>query len=355
MSRSDDLAAAQDTERATRERRTATKAALLELLRTGGPIPSDSALAKFTEERRDGTRATLREPGTTHRAGPTNQADHITHAPRSIENQESYPMSTFTRDTAHTRARDLTRDLTKVGVTLPADVTTAQAALKTHLDRGTPRAPDEVALSEAYVDGATDKQIDTLVAAHLAGRVKSTAYSEGSKRLGLRVMAAITSNGDHLTRQLANIAAPLIEKLNQAAALPTTDVAALVRTGDSAGADLAARLEVIAGDLTPLYKLRRAATRGAEYGQGGWDAGTWRNPRVIREAENLNRLRPTMSPAERFLIGLQIGGDLWFPTPGEAESVAAGLLAEDRDQKLADEAHAWRHGTRASVSRPVTA
>jgi len=255
-------------------------------------------------------------------------------------------MSRFSRDIAHQRATDTTRDLTAVGVVLPEDVTAALARLEAHLERGRPTAPDAAALAEAYAEGATDKALDVLLAQHVAATAKAAAYAEACKRLGSHVMSALTANGDAITRQLADLAQPIIDKLEATAALTTLDVAVLVRHGDNAGADLAARAEVTAGDLSNLYRLRAAVTHGAEYGVGGWNASMWRNPAAIRQAEATNTLRPSMTGAERYLVGIRAGGELWFPTPAEAVAVAQQYATQEQRERLAAEAAEFGRGIR---------
>lgn len=90
MTASDDLAAAEEAKRSSRERRTAITAAVRDFTRTGSGRPPAGLLARLAE-RRDGTPATLRDTTTRTTTGGTNQADHITHASTPLEtNREDH-------------------------------------------------------------------------------------------------------------------------------------------------------------------------------------------------------------------------------------------------------------------------
>lgn len=243
-------------------------------------------------------------------------------------------MTNFRRAIAHITAEQTVTRLLDRGITLPAEVATAIDALRAHLDRGAPEAADTSALADAYADGSPDKTIDTLAAAHVAAETKRIAYDEATKRLGMRVLNTVTGNGDTITTALAKIAADRIATLEQVAELSTLDVAALLRSGNTEGADLAAHADYVAGDLADLYSLRKAVTHGAEYGSNGWDCGVWSDIRLIRQAESEGLIRPNTTGLDLYVVGIRVGAGLWFPLPGEASKRAAEIHAEEKTKKL---------------------
>lgn len=255
-------------------------------------------------------------------------------------------MNQFRRDTAHLTAEQTVTRLLDRGIDLPAEVATAVDALRAHLDRGAPEAADPSELADAYAEARPEKTIDALAFAQVTATAKAVAYAEATKRLGVRCLHALTANGDNITTQLAKIAAERIGTLEQIAALSTLDVAALLRSGNNEGADLAAHADYTAGDLADLFGLRRAVTRGAEYGAHGWDCGTWRDPRLTRQAESDGLIRPSSPVLDRYIVGIRVGAGLWFPTPGAAEQQAQVIHKEESGKALATEAENFKRGQR---------
>lgn len=259
-------------------------------------------------------------------------------------------MTNFRRETSALTAEQTVTRLLDRGITLPAEVEKAIDALRAHLDRGLPEAADPAALSDAYAAGAPDKTIDALAVTHVAADVKRAAYTDATKRLGTAVLHTLTGNGDTLTTALAKIAAERIATLEQVAELSTLDVAALLRSGNTEGADLAAHADYTASDLADLYSLRKAITHGAEYAVGTIDCRVWRDPRLTRKAEAEGLIRPTSTVLDRYVVGIRLGAGLWFPTPGESEQAARAIAAEERTSMFATEADEFRTRGRRFMS-----
>lgn len=257
-----------------------------------------------------------------------------------------------TRAITHTRARKLCSDLTAVGVDLPEEVTAALA----HLDKvGTlePKPIDTTAVADVYATGDAKKAaaaaLDlTTYTARRAG------WEEGRILAGINVLHTIRSHGDHIVQALAEKAAPLIDTVTAGALIDTHDLSALIRDGRNHEAELAARHDLHTGDLAHLYTLRARVTKGAEYSVNGWDCGTWRDPRPVRDAL-AGRATAVTGPAELYTRGVKAGGELWFPTPAEATH-AAGIIARAESAKAEEQQQrAWRESTGAKPRRATTA
>ena len=124
-----------------------------------------------------------------------------------------------------------------------------------------------------------------------------------------------------MTAALAKLAGPLIEKLVDAAGLDTLNTTALIRAGRTADAEAAARVEIVAGDLDKLYRLRDRITKGAVYGADGIDCRRWQNPRKVAG-------KPVNGALDGFLAGIKADAGLWFPLPAQAQQQAAPLAQE---------------------------
>lgn len=253
-------------------------------------------------------------------------------------------MSALTREIAAQGARRLVADLEAHGIQAPADVHDALAHLDT-VEALRPPFVDLAELTDAYLS-ADPEAVATATRAHVDYNAAHTAWKEATIKAGQRVQAAVTANGDDLTRALAKVAAPLIRQLEKAAQIDTHDTTALIRAGRSKDAELAARVELIGSDLAALYALRARITKGAGYGRGGIDCGMWQDPRKAREAGNLTADR---TAAQAYLRGIRNGAGLWFPTPGEAESKAAAIVAAERSARAEQEAEDWRRATGAKL------
>lgn len=254
-------------------------------------------------------------------------------------------MSEFTRQTAPDRARKLVEDLAAVGVAIPDEITAALAHLQA-VDDLRPPFVDLVGVTDAYLS-ADRKRIAAALDEHVKSTAAGNAWREARIKAAQTALAAITSNGDTITRALAELAAPLIRTVTDTAQIDTHDTGALIRAGRTDEAHAAARYDIDAGELSALYALRGKVTRGAEYGRDGVVCATWRDPRPVDEA-NRGKV-PPKTPAETFRRGVLAGGVLWFPTPGEAEDAAAAIAAKVRAETEREAAEHWRKATGAKL------
>lgn len=234
-------------------------------------------------------------------------------------------MSSLTRQIAPDTARKTANELRALGVVIPKEVRDTLDQLD-RIDALRPPVPEQGDLEAAYMECA-DAETITAVAVDLATHAaRLNAWTEARIKTGQRALAALTGNGDTITAALAKLAAPLIEKLNDAASLDTLDTTALIRAGRTADAEAAARVDIVAGDLEHLYRLRDKITRGAEYGVDRIDCRRWKDPRPVADA--LSGRARTAVAAEAFLAGIKAGGELWFPLPAEAQAAAQPIAKE---------------------------
>lgn len=247
-----------------------------------------------------------------------------------------------TRQIAPENARKTADQLRALGITIPKDVRTLLDRLD-QLDADRPPVLTQTDLEQAYITGASPAEVARIAADLTTHSARSNAWTEARIKVGQQALAAFTANGDDLTKALAKLAAPLIERMVDAAALDTLDTTALIRAGRSAEAEVAARVDIVAGDLEHLYRLRDRITKGAEYGASGIDCRRWMDPRKARTADALRT--PPATATDAFLRGIRADAGLWFPTPGEAQAQAAPLAAEERAERDAEKAGRWGVGS----------
>lgn len=231
-------------------------------------------------------------------------------------------------------AAALVRDLETAGVTLPDEVAAARDALVQHNTR-TPQTVTFDDLAATFADPkSTDKQRETLAMRHVAADAQVKAHRTARERLGAELRHAVHVNALEITRALAELAADHIATLEELAALPTTDVAALVRAGHSDAAEKAAHIDTVAATLTHLYSLRTSVMPGVEFGTGRVDCSFWKEPHRARAVAD--------SPTQAFLTGIKRGAGLWFPAdPHEAQRQAEKVQARrkaEREQQQVDAA-----------------
>lgn len=232
------------------------------------------------------------------------------------------------RETSPDRARKLASDLTALDIEIPADVADTLASLDAlEARKPQPTTPDD--LAKAYVDGSSDKAVDTLLAWHLADNARANAWREARVRIAGRALSQLAFHHADLIDRLAEKAAPLIANLERAAEIGSVDVAALIRAGRTEDADVIAHLELTAGDLANLYNIRTRITVGAEYG----GCGVWRDPRHVK-------VIPNGTQSDYYLAGIKAGAELWFPQPHEAEAQGRKVGQAQKDQLRGDLARA---------------
>lgn len=242
------------------------------------------------------------------------------------------------RQTAPDRLRKLAADLSAVGVSVPDDVA-AQVALLDRLDATPPPTADTAALVAAYLAEKPAKELERLALINATAALRTEAWREArisAAQTGLRL---IPTHGDDLARELAALAAPLIEKVTRAALIDTHDLTALLRHGREDDANVVASYALIVGELANLYDLRKRVTVGADYGQTpelaravgvtGASCALWRDPRKA--------LRHLGSGTDGWRDAIREGAELWFPLPAEASAQAATISAEVREAETAAE------------------
>lgn len=238
------------------------------------------------------------------------------------------------RQLAPDSARKIAADLTRHGVAVPSDAADVLARLDA-LDAARPAAPEWDDLIDAFVTGA--KNTTELSTARIIATDLTNAHAEARIRVAQRALQAFTANGDALTLDLRKVAEPLIAKVTDAARLDSLEVADLIRSGRTADADAAAHYEMHAADLAALYALRDRVTRGADY----MGCGLWKDPRPVTAANELHTTPKT--PAEAYRRGIRAGGELWFPTPAEAQTEGARIATETKQAADAAQIENRRH------------
>lgn len=227
------------------------------------------------------------------------------------------------RSLAPDTAAQIAAKLAKYKITVPKDVRDRLDQLE-RLKANRPPSVGNPDIVAALVAEQYD-QIEEMIGRAANNTRASEAWKEARVQIGLRAIRALTANADSLIVKLRKHAEPLIHNLTRAAAAPTQDIAALIRSGNTEQAELTARVDLYAGDLAALYDLRDSLTRDANYGQEqGFDCRIWRDPRPTA------KIPADISAAERTLRGIRAGAELWFPSPSEAEALAMKYAAERR-------------------------
>lgn len=238
--------------------------------------------------------------------------------------------------TAPDRAREIAAKLAAYGIAVPAEAQ-QHLDLLDLLDGSRPPAPESLEVQDAYAEGRV-ADAERLALDVAAASIRAEAWRNARIKVGLRAINGYTANGEALTTELGKLAKPLIEKLHKAAEVETHDVAQLIRGGRTKDAELAARVDVYAGDLIALYDLRKRVTEGAPWAERGFDCSIWEDPRPAAEA--IKRMTANLAagpPAERWMCGIRAGARLWFPTFAEADAAAARVAAEARATAMAEQ------------------
>lgn len=217
-------------------------------------------------------------------------------------------------------AEPLCLRLVEAGVKLPADITAAREhlAATVALAPSVPAAPE---VDAAFLAGDPEE------AARLVGRRElhqalTASHTRAVETNQDRLRHALASHADDLTRSLAEQAAPAIKGIQAAAAHgPTATAASLLTQGKGKAAREVADAPAHCARLRDLWAIRATVTAGS----GGFgDCGGWRDPRVVGDT---HRSHPHL---DVLVAGVIDGGELWFPTPGEAQAVQARIDAEEQ-------------------------
>lgn len=230
------------------------------------------------------------------------------------------------RDGAHTGAHQIIADLTDLGLTIPAPIAVALAALIKHQDRQ-PQPVDHGHVRKLYADGAPDKTITEALAYAVAYNDRRNAWTQARADLGVAVHRAILNHADDIHPQLADLADRHIDHLTRAAHLDEPLVG-LVRDGRTDDAQLLATADVAATHLAKLYDINigHLTPPGTELTVGHYTATQWQDPETVRGKDK----GETLWAAWR--AGIRAGGQLWYPTWDQALNTAT--RAWDRYKKL---------------------
>lgn len=229
----------------------------------------------------------------------------------------------FIRDAAPNAVRRTAADFTRRGIALPAEIRDALDQLDT-LEANRPEPIGQPQLIDAYLNGATHAEINTLAVTAETCQRRTDAHREACIKHALRTENLFTAHGDELTRALAALAAPLITNLERAAELHE-DLAALVRAGRHDDAAIIGQLDLDAHELQALYNVRSSVTQGAVWKVDWTDCSVWRDPHKLDTVD----YRGTAT--DRYLTGIRAGAGLWFPTVDEALTQARPIAAEIRE------------------------
>lgn len=228
----------------------------------------------------------------------------------------------YIREGAPSYVRRLANEFTTRGITLPTEIRDALHQLDT-LESNRPEQVGQVQLIDAYLNEASNEEIDALAVAAETCQRRTDAHREACIKHALRTENLFTAHGTELTRALATVAAPLIANLTRCAEL-YEDLAALVRSGRHDDAALIGQLDLDAAELQALYTVRGYVTTGAVWKVDWTDCSQWKDP------HRLDVIEYRGTTAERFLAGIRAGAGLWFPTPDESVAQAKPIAAEIR-------------------------
>lgn len=236
------------------------------------------------------------------------------------------------------QAKTLLANLDDVGVQPSKATAEANTRFQNHQARK-PTITDSQALTTAWLDGEDTQSVAVAV---LTSEIQMKAWNHALQTLARRLLSTITADGDAIVAALAKKADTLIEHMTRAAALKTTDTTALIRAGNQAGAELAANIDIYAGELHRLYELRDEVCSGADFGHNRVNCGHWKDPRPVDTAMRTRATPPTT--AGFFTLGIKAGGQLWFPTPGQAQTEARRIAAEVEAEHTAARIEQARRG-----------
>jgi len=229
----------------------------------------------------------------------------------------------YIREGAPSHVRSIAADFTNRGIALPTEITEALTHLDT-IEAARPEQAGPIDLTNAYLDGATPKQIDTLAVAAATSTIRATAWREARIKQALRTLRLFPAYGDELTHALAELAAPLIANLEHAATIDA-ELGALVRAGRHDDAAIIGRIDIDAEELQCLYSIRGTVTTGAVWMVDWTDCSQWKDPHKLDTVEYHG------TATDRYRAGIRAGAGLWFPTPDEAVAQAEPIAAEIRE------------------------
>lgn len=220
-----------------------------------------------------------------------------------------------------TTGRDLARQLTDAGVTLPDEVTDALQQLSRHIARQ-PEPTGLQAVADAYINSEkSDKVIAGMAAQAAASDLHQRAWKSARDHLGGDVKRALHATAGDIVPQLADLAQPLIAALTKLADLPSLDAGVLLQNGtDPDLAREAAIVEQTAAKLNSLFALRDRLTGDTPYGT----ASHFRNPAKAKRGD---------TPARVWVDSIRNGAEPWMPDPDQAQKRSRDLAAKRKQQQ----------------------
>lgn len=225
------------------------------------------------------------------------------------------------------------------GVALPADV---QGALDRydHVEGLKPPAADlshQVVLA-AYLEPRATQASVVKVATHQAARsLLDTGWTAARAVAALRVLDALERAVPVFIEGVRAEADRLMATITQAAQAPTTDVAALVRTGQREAAEVVAAAPVAIGDLAALRGIRDRMLVGFDW--AGLE--TYDDWRTVPTSPPPG-LAP--GPVDYARHHYAAGARLWWPTLEQARAKAAQITREEKAKRDAERAEAVSTG-----------
>ncbi|MBD8505533.1 hypothetical protein HT102_03380 [Hoyosella sp. G463] len=210
--------------------------------------------------------------------------------------------------------------LRTTGIALPQPILDAEAKLHAHTKRAPTSPPNISHLTQAWINGATDTEINKIATRMALARDIAASHREAHTALLARLDHALLANSDDIIDQLNPKAEKHIEALNQAAALPTLDTTELIRAGNTTGAKIAAQADTHAAHLLELWDLAHGITGGNVpiWGQEfGFNCREYMNPHKVVS------ITKDMTTTERIITAINDGAEPWFPLPTEAQAQAA--------------------------------
>ena len=240
------------------------------------------------------------------------------------------------RDGSPYRVRNLLAALDARGIDQPAPVADAVAVLD-RIEDDKPAEPEQLALHDAIVAGATPDELNAVVLAELGSHRIRTAFEQARLTAAVDVLRAVLDSRHEIHEHLAAQAAGLIEKLEAIAALDDAKLDTLIREGRHDDARLLADKEIVGQELSELHQLRDLylTPPGVEVRPSGVDCTIWVDPRKAPHLHGDTR-------ADVFLDGIRKGAQLHYPSAEQAAEAAAPIAR--RMAQEAQERKESQHG-----------
>lgn len=227
------------------------------------------------------------------------------------------------RDNAVYKVSGGRKQFAERGIEFPQVVADALAVLD-RIEAETPKTPSQTAIREAILAGTTGDNVDRLILADLGAQRLRTEHEQARIEAALLALRAIRGAHDAIYPQLKAQADRAIAHLEAVARMDGARLEDLVRDGRHDDAQLLVSVEATATELSQLWTMRDSYLfdrNGATVGM--IDCSRWRDPRI-----SSHHSRGDETLVQVLIKGLRRGGELWFPTQGEAIAAAEPIVAE---------------------------